>query len=308
MAAATTPITHPVEFKNIVILSDLGSEAEKPLRFAAALAQQHGAKLTVAHACQSGPYMYIPPESHAAGRNMNLSPQQAEEEIHAMVSAIPLPHSMVSTVVRSATVKELLEQLLQQHPDLLVLATHAKTGIGKWLSGSVTENIFRRAKCPVMVLPPALADPETAGKQFQRILFTTDLSDGAANALHYAMQISERSGGHAVALHVHPDANCFYFERLMAMQQLEAWLHRQGLSHQQMGTIECIVRFGKSSEEIKAAATLYQSELIILGARGFGALSGVASHFVGGTAYDVACSAECPVLIVPETGWKRSWQ
>jgi nucleotide-binding universal stress UspA family protein len=299
MTSATT-IAHGVELKNIAVLTDLGSEAEKPLRFAAALAQKHGARLTIAHACKSDSFMYIAAETMPAVPPASLSPDQAEEEIRALVGGTTMPQSMVSTVVSSSSVTELLEQLVQRKPDLLVLATHARSGISKWLSGSVSEEAFRKAKSPVMVLPPTLADTETTGKQFQRILFTTDLSDGAAGALTYALRIAERNSGHLVALHVHPDAASFYFERSRALQRMEEWLHRQDLTHLEMAKIECVVRFGKTTEEIKAAAALYQSQLIVLGARGYGALSGLASHFVGGTAYEVACTAECPVLIVPD--------
>jgi nucleotide-binding universal stress UspA family protein len=305
MAAGTaTLIAHGIELKNIAVLTDLGSDAEKPLRFAAALAQGCGAKLTIAHACKADPYMFAPPEAMPSAPRASLSPDQApdqaEEEIRALMSGAAMPQSMVNTVVSSSSITELLEQLILRKPDLLVLATHARSGVSKWLSGSVSEEAFRKANSPVMVLPPTLADTETSGKHFERILFTTDLSDGAAGALAYALGIAERNGGHLVALHVHPDASSFYFERIMALQRLEEWLHRQNLTHQQMAKIECIVRFGKTTDEIKAAAAQYQSELIVLGARGFGALSGLASHFVGGTAYHVACSSECPVLIVPD--------
>jgi nucleotide-binding universal stress UspA family protein len=306
MAAGATLIAHGIELKNIAVLTDLGSDAEKPLRFAAALAQGCGARLTIAHACKADPSMFAPPEAMPPAPRASLSPDQAEEEIRALMSGAAMPQSMVNTVVSSSSITELLEQLILRKPDLLVLATHARSGVSKWLSGSVSEEAFRKAKSPVMVLPPTLADTETAGKQFERILFTTDLSDGAAGALAYALGIAERNGGHVVALHVHPDATSFYFERLIALQRLEEWLHRQNLTHQQMAKIECIVRFGKTTDEIKAAAAQYQSELIVLGARGFGALSGLASHFVGGTAYHVACSSECPVLIVPDAGQPRS--
>jgi nucleotide-binding universal stress UspA family protein len=304
MATGTTTIAHGVELKNIAVLTDLGSEAEKPLRFAAALAQGYGAKLTVAHACKSDPFMYIPPEAGPVVPVAGISPDQAEEEIRALISGTTIPQSMVSTVVGSSTVQELLKQLLMRKPDLLVLATHARSGLDKWLSGSVTEEVFRKAKSPVLVLPPTLANTNMTGKKFQKILLATDLSDGAASAVTYAMGIAERNtthnGGRVVVLYVHSDATSFYFERLRVLQRLEEWLHRQNLTHLEMAKIECIVRFGKTTEEIKAAAALYGSELIVLGARGYGALSGLASHFVGGTAYEVACTAECPVLIVPD--------
>jgi nucleotide-binding universal stress UspA family protein len=306
MATGTITIAHGVELKNIAVLTDLGSEAEKPLRFAAALAQGYGAKLTVAHACKSDPFMYIPPEAGPVAPLASLSPDQAEEEIRALICGMTMPQSMVSTVVSSSTVPELLKQLLMRKPDLLVLATHARSGLDKWLTGSVTEEVFRKAKSPVLVLPPTLTDTNMTGKKFQKILLATDLSDGAAGALAYAMGIAERNtthnGGRVVALYVHGDPTSFYFERLRVLQRLEEWLHRQNLTHLEKAKIECIVRFGKTTEEIKSAASLYESDVIVLGARGYGALSGLASHFVGGTAYDVACTSECPVLIVPDAG------
>jgi nucleotide-binding universal stress UspA family protein len=197
-----------------------------------------------------------------------------------------------------------MKELLLRKPDLLVLATHARSGLDKWLSGSVMEEVFRKSKSPVLVLPPTLHDANMTGTKFQKILLATDLSDGAAGALAYAMDIAEqnstRPGGRVVALYVHSDANSFYFERVRVLQRLEEWLRRSNVSHLEMAKIECIARFGKTTEEIKAAASLYESDVIVLGARGYGALSGLASHFVGGTAYEVACTSECPVLIVPD--------
>jgi nucleotide-binding universal stress UspA family protein len=301
MASHATTILPQVQLKNIAVLTDLGSNADGPLRFAASMAQCYGAKLMVAHACPSGSYIDAAPElSPAAAPSEGVLQKRAEEKIMSLIGGTVLPQSMVSTVVSSSSVADLLEQLVLRKPDLLVLATHARSGISKWKTGSVTEEVFRRAKWPVLVLPPALSNAEMTGSQFQRVLFTTDLSDGSARALAYAVGITGHHAGHLIALHVDHDGTAFYFERLIAMKRLEEWLHRQTLTHQEMAKIECVVRFGTSAVEIKKAVSLYKAEVIVLGARGFGALSGLASHFVGGTAYEVACSSECPVLIVPD--------
>ena len=39
--------------------------------------------------------------------------------------------------------------------DLIVLATHGRTGLGHVLMGSVAENVVRRAHCPVLTVRPA---------------------------------------------------------------------------------------------------------------------------------------------------------
>jgi nucleotide-binding universal stress UspA family protein len=38
--------------------------------------------------------------------------------------------------------------------DLIVLATHGRTGLKHVLMGSVAENVVRRASCPVLTVRP----------------------------------------------------------------------------------------------------------------------------------------------------------
>ena len=298
MTSPATTLAHRVQLKNIAVLTDLGSDAERPLRLAASLAQWYGAKLTVAHACASDSSISNPPDRLAAGQGSGLSGQSGQR-IKSLIGDSALPQAMASTIVSAPTVTELLEQLALSQPELLVLATHGRSGISQWWAGSVTAEVFRKAHWPVLVLPPGLSNAEGSGTQFQRVLYATDLSDVSARAFHYAAGMAEDHGAHMVALYVDSDGTAYSFERLIALQRLEDWLHRQSVVHGSMQWPECIVRFGKPAEEIRQAASEYKAELIVLGARGLGSISGIASHFVGGTAYETACSSLCPVLIVP---------
>jgi nucleotide-binding universal stress UspA family protein len=60
------------------------------------------------------------------------------------------------------------------------------------------------------------------------------------------------------------------------------------------------VDFGTPEEKIIEAAVQQAADILVLGARGLGAVAGPASHLVGGTAYEVVCSSPFPVLIVPQ--------
>ena len=42
----------------------------------------------------------------------------------------------------------------EQHPGLLVLGTHGRSGIPKLVLGSVAERAFREAPCPVLTVGP----------------------------------------------------------------------------------------------------------------------------------------------------------
>lgn len=43
--------------------------------------------------------------------------------------------------------------------DLLVVGTHGRSGLTRWVLGSVAEGVVRQAPCAVLVIPPELHDP-----------------------------------------------------------------------------------------------------------------------------------------------------
>ncbi len=48
--------------------------------------------------------------------------------------------------------EEIIEYAQHNGIDAIVMGTHARTGVNKFLLGSVTENVIRRAEQPVMVV------------------------------------------------------------------------------------------------------------------------------------------------------------
>ena len=42
---------------------------------------------------------------------------------------------------------------------IIVLASHGRSGLSRWLEGSVAEDLLRDSGCPVLIIPGALADP-----------------------------------------------------------------------------------------------------------------------------------------------------
>ena len=46
--------------------------------------------------------------------------------------------------------------------DLIVLGTHGRSGVRRWLTGSVAEEVIRRAPCPVLVVKVPRATEELA--------------------------------------------------------------------------------------------------------------------------------------------------
>lgn len=49
----------------------------------------------------------------------------------------------------------ILSEAAEIDAEMIVLATHGRSGVGKWLLGSVAEKIVRSARRPVLVIPAA---------------------------------------------------------------------------------------------------------------------------------------------------------
>jgi nucleotide-binding universal stress UspA family protein len=71
------------------------------------------------------------------------------------------------------------------HADLVVIGTHGRTGLKRFLLGSVAERVVRIAPCSVLVVRPAEPAPG-----YRRILVATDFSPSAAGALEMAAAVA----------------------------------------------------------------------------------------------------------------------
>lgn len=205
-------------------------------------------------------------------------------------------------LVRQETVSALIEELDQYRPNLLVLATHGREGIRKWLAGSVAEEVFRKVQWPVLVIGPHCHGAESCSpKELERVLYGTDLSAASVSALQFAAGISHDHESRLITLYVQLDPSQeFSFGRALAEQRLKDWLqdHIDGFG-EALVSADFTIEFGKPQEKIIETASRRQVDMIVLGARWFGQASAAGSHFLTGTAYEVSCASPCPVLLVP---------
>ncbi len=85
----------------------------------------------------------------------------AHRVAHAKLSALrpqflgaPGQVAQVEVLVgEGSAVDNILRVTEQKTPDLIVMATHGRTGVRRMLLGSVTEKIIRAASCPVLAVP-----------------------------------------------------------------------------------------------------------------------------------------------------------
>lgn len=143
-------------FTRILWPTDFSPGAKAALPHALNLAAGAGAELVVLHALSVAP-MYSVPEL-SAGVWDEWDKQARAEAVRQLEKLAPqLKKAKIRTktlLVRGVPFEQILRAAKRLKCDLIVLATHGRTGLRHVLMGSVAENVVRRASCPVLTVRP----------------------------------------------------------------------------------------------------------------------------------------------------------
>jgi nucleotide-binding universal stress UspA family protein len=125
---------------NVLVPLDGGDISQRVVPFVRDLVRPLDARVTLL-------YVNEPPGPHPHW----LVPGGGLEEVERELRASTIP---VATVVREGpAAAEILAACRSNAADLLVMASHARSGPARWLFGSVTENVLRAAEIPMIVVP-----------------------------------------------------------------------------------------------------------------------------------------------------------
>lgn len=137
----------------IIVTVDASTESESALGVAADLASRFGEPLRVLLVLDGALRHHF----HNLAREGDGSFTDAVSAYLADVidRAAQLGCSDAEGVSRHAVdaTEGILEEIAEADPTLLVLATHGRSGVSRWLTGSVAESVIRAAKVPVVVVP-----------------------------------------------------------------------------------------------------------------------------------------------------------
>jgi nucleotide-binding universal stress UspA family protein len=283
-----------ISLKNILYATDFSPAAEAALPYVTGLSKQYEATVHAVHFQLPTTYPIVGPE---------MMPQYIEAaEEQAQVETQDL-HEMLASVPHDVSVSEgdlwptLFDMVRQQNIDLIVIGTKGRTGWGRALLGSVAEEIFRRAPCPVLTVGPQISKDTQRRLEMKEILYATDFSPESLSALPYAVSLAQEHQARLTILHVITEEKLVY-----ARNYVEATLRhlRELVPPEAKSWCEpnFLVEQGPASEKILDVATALGADLIVLGVRGAAGHMGATTHLFRTTAHRVVTQAECPVLTV----------
>ena len=286
---------------------DFSEPSTRALEYAAALARWYDAELTVMHAAgvpvgvpvavQSGPV--VPePSGLAMARRLEL-----RATLGRFVAPVTNGQLKLDLQVRDGyPVDEIADLAQQAKPSLIVMGTHGRRGLQRFVLGSVAEKVIRVAPCPVMIVPPQVAVPQPP--LFRRILCPVDFSASSLEALRFALTLMSERDTSLVLLHVlQPGPDAFGFgeppahtrESRADLAEYAREQLREEVPPPLHESCREVVVAGNAGDQILEQAGQNGIDLIVLGVTGRGAAN---LAMFGSTTQHVVRRAHCPVLTV----------
>lgn len=102
-------------------------------------------------------------------------------------------------VVRGEPASMILAAAREIGPNLVAMSTHGRSGVMRFIRGSVAERVLRHSPVPVLLANP-LALPERQRPEIRRILVPLDGSELSAEILPIASDVAELFGAELVLL------------------------------------------------------------------------------------------------------------
>lgn len=98
---------------------------------------------------------------------------------------------------------EIIDYARKNNIGLIVMATHGRSGIARWMMGSVAEKVIRGSGTPILLINARLRKSRPAGEiEFKRILVTLDGSALGSAALALAEELALKTGAEIKLLHI----------------------------------------------------------------------------------------------------------
>ena len=296
-----------IRFGRILIATDFSDASRNALRYAAAIARHHGARLYIVHVISSVGYKMAGPDAEVEAAE--LAARELKELWGKLGGADESRQVELSLIVRRGNVYEELEELIQKELiDLVVVGTHGRTGVSKLMLGSVAEDIFRKVSCPVLTVGPNSAWdwPQREVGAEKVILFATDFGDAAFKALPFAVSIANRSRSKLILLHVdspiiQTGPTPIFGETLDRVEEQIRISSQQQLAKLMSGDApveyELRVKCGLPVDVILGEASGSAAGVVVLGLHRKSLLV-PSGHLPSTTVYGVVLAAKCPVLTV----------
>lgn len=142
-------------YKKILVPLDGSPHAEAALPHAKAIAQSEGAEIVLLRIPMMPATEFFAREPSIAVNIHEEEQAEAMKYINTKMEALKREHIKVTAITQDGPVPEtILDVAEQTQADMIAMSTHGRTGIQRWLIGSVADKVVHHAHIPVMLIHP----------------------------------------------------------------------------------------------------------------------------------------------------------
>jgi nucleotide-binding universal stress UspA family protein len=296
-----------VQIKRILCTTDFSDFSNQTIPLGSALAKEFDATLLICHVVElpfAAMYGEVQVDPIAQQERMTTAAHEMLARVVQEGDVEWTPH-----VVIGHPADEIVRLAAEEQVDLVISATHGRSGLKRLILGSVTERLMRTLSCPLLIVreqSQAVGGPPGAGFQPRTILVGCDFSRDSELAFQYGLSLAQEFEAELHLVHViEPPV----YQNVLSIDETEESVQREEIAPRLQRKLTEMVPLdarhwcspvtvlleGKADEELNRYAMLNAVDLIVLGVHGHGL---VEKLFVGSTTDRIARQAKCPVLAV----------
>jgi len=140
-------------YKKILVPLDGSPLGEAVLPHAQALAKSAGAEIVILRVPDL-PAAELFTRTPALAKNIAQDSEiETEKYLVGEAKKLGAKGVKISTLIREGPVSEtILAAARETHADVIAMSTHSRTGLRRWLQGSVAEDVVKNSPIPVMLI------------------------------------------------------------------------------------------------------------------------------------------------------------
>ena len=147
-------------FRRVLCAVDFSHDSARAMEYAASFARQAAGRLSVLHVVEPMPIGHDPMLGTGfdlAGYELRLE-ESGRAQLRTFAPDSTAAGCEVETMLtRGRAYKEILRIAAERQSDLIVVGVHGRNALDRLVFGSTTEQIIRRASCPVLAVPTPCA-------------------------------------------------------------------------------------------------------------------------------------------------------
>lgn len=285
-----------IALNNLLFATDFSAASDSAFQYAVSIAKRYCAQMYVVHVIDLEPFDLVAYESSSS--MLRQVHEEARQKIERMLTAQGLSSDQCHIIVGEGVVPDTLIETMRQHQvDLAVLGTHGRRAFKKLLLGSIAEEVFRIAPCPVLTVGPKTAT-STSIIKLQHVLYPVEFAPDRSDAAKYAISLAEKYDAKLTIMNVAEAMPASSNKPEDFPVPARSWIEEHISKSSGLRNRLYFERgFGPAAEAILDFASKVAVDLIVLGARQMDPI--IAAHSPKpDTAYEIVSRAACPVMIL----------